>query len=115
VILFFTGYFFENIVHCILYENLHEKICMQTKICRQIKIYIPQKIIDKKENKEFLIRNLVGTDPLTYDKKFMSDEIYEKVFNSENATQELRRIQYNIYSGLIKDIKNYQQILNDKK
>ena len=40
---------------------------------------------------------------------------YEKVFNSENATQELRRIQYNIYSGLIKDIKNYQQILNDKK
>ena len=73
------------------------------------------KIIDKKENKEFLIRNLVGTDPLTYDKKFMSDEIYEKVFNSENATQELRRIQYNIYSGLIKDIKNYQQILNDKK
>ena len=73
------------------------------------------KIIDKKENKEFLIRNLVGTDPLTYDKKFMSDEIYERVFNSENATQELRRIQYNIYSGLIKDIKNYQQILNDKK
>lgn len=68
-----------------------------------------------KENKEFLIRILVGTDPLTYDKKFMSDEIYEKVFNSENATQELRRIQYNIYSGLIKDIKNYQQILNDKK
>ena len=73
------------------------------------------KIIDKKENKEFLIRNLVGTDPLTYDKKFMSDEICEKVFNSENATQELRRIQYNIYSGLIKEIKNYQQILNDKK
>ena len=47
VILFFTGYFFENIVHCILYENLHEKICMQTKICRQIKIYIPQKICMK--------------------------------------------------------------------
>ena len=73
------------------------------------------KIIDKKENKEFLVDGLAATDPLTYDKKFMSDEIYEKVFNSENATQELRRIQYNIYSGLIKDIKNYQQILNDKK
>ncbi len=27
----FTGYFFESIVHCTLYENLHEKICMQTK------------------------------------------------------------------------------------
>ena len=73
------------------------------------------KVIDKKENKEFLVDGLAATDPLTYDKKFMSDEIYEKVFNSENATQELRRIQYNIYSGLIKDIKNYQQILNDKK
>lgn len=73
------------------------------------------KVIDKKENKEFLIPNLAGTDLMTYDKKFMSDEIYERVFNSENATQELRRIQYNIYSGLIKDIKNYQQILNDKK
>ena len=73
------------------------------------------KVIDKKENKEFLVDGLAATDPLTYDKKFMSDEIYEKVFNSENATQELRRIQYNIYSGLIKEIKNYQQILNDKK
>ena len=73
------------------------------------------KVIDKKENKEFLVDGLAATDPLTYDKKFMSDEIYERVFNSENATQELRRIQYNIYSGLIKDIKNYQQILNDKK
>ena len=73
------------------------------------------KILASKENKEFLVDGLAATDPLTYDKKFMSDEIYEKVFNSENATQELRRIQYNIYSGLIKDIKNYQQILNDKK
>src|SRR5574344_2799543 len=73
------------------------------------------KVIDKKDNKEFLIRNLVGTDPMAYDKKFMSDDIYERIFNSENATQELRRIQYDIYSGLIKDIKNYQQILNDKK
>ena len=73
------------------------------------------KVIDKKENKEFLIPNLAGTDPLTYDKKFMSDEIYERVFNSDISNKQLRDIQYNIYGGLIKDIKNYQQILNDKK
>ncbi|MCG3707330.1 hypothetical protein L5F43_12700, partial [Aliarcobacter butzleri] len=73
------------------------------------------KVIDKKENKEFLIPNLAGTDPMTYDKKFMSDEIYERVFNSDISNNQLRDIQYNIYGGLIKDIKNYQQILNDKK
>ena len=73
------------------------------------------KVIDKKENKEFLIPNLAATDPLTYDKKFMSDEIYERVFNSDISNKQLRDIQYNIYGGLIKDIKNYQQILNDKK
>src|SRR5574344_165841 len=73
------------------------------------------KVIDKKENKEFLIPNLAGTDPMTYDKKFMSDEIYERVFNSDISNKQLRDIQYNIYVGLIKDIKNYQQILNDKK
>ncbi len=33
------------------------------------------KVIDKKENKEFLVDGLAATDPLTYDKKFMSDEI----------------------------------------
>lgn len=73
------------------------------------------KVIDKKENKEFLVNNLVATDPLTYDKKFMSEEIYERVFNSDISNKQLRDIQYNIYGGLIKDIKNYQQILNDKK
>lgn len=73
------------------------------------------KVIDKKENKEFLVDGLAATDPLTYDKKFMSDEIYERVFNSNISNKQLRDIQYNIYSGLIKDIKNYQQILNDKK
>ena len=73
------------------------------------------KVIDKKENKEFLIPNLAGTDPMIYDKKFMSDEIYERVFNSDISNKQLRDIQYNIYGGLIKDIKNYQQILNDKK
>ena len=73
------------------------------------------KVIDKKENKEFLVDGLAATDPLTYDKKFMSDEIYERVFNSDISNKQLRDIQYNIYSGLIKDIKNYQQILNDKK
>ena len=73
------------------------------------------KVIDKKENKEFLIPNLAGTDPMTYDKKFMSDEIYERVFNSDISNKQLRDIQYNIYGGLIKDIKNYQQILNYKK
>ncbi|WP_152059174.1 hypothetical protein [Aliarcobacter butzleri] len=73
------------------------------------------KVIDKKENKEFLVNNLAGTDPMTYDKKFMSDEIYERVFNSDISNKQLRDIQYNIYGGLIKDIKNYQQILNDKK
>ena len=52
---------------------------------------------------------------MTYDKKFMSDEIYERVFNSDISNKQLRDIQYNIYVGLIKDIKNYQQILNDKK
>lgn len=73
------------------------------------------KVIDKKENKEFLVDGLAATDPLTYDKKFMSDEIYERVFNSDISNKQLRDIQYNIYVGLIKDIKNYQQILNDKK
>ena len=73
------------------------------------------KVIDKKENKEFLVNNLVATDPLTYDKKFMSGEIYERVFNSDISNKQLRDIQYNIYGGLIKDIKNYQQILNVKK
>ena len=73
------------------------------------------KVIDKKENKEFLIPNLAGTDPMIYDKKFMSDEIYERVFNSDISNKQLRDIQYNIYGGLIKDIKNYQQILNYKK
>ncbi|MDN5089459.1 hypothetical protein AB0W27_00185 [Aliarcobacter butzleri] len=73
------------------------------------------KVIDKKENKEFLVNNLVATDPLTYDKRFMSEEIYERVFNSDISNKQLRDIQYNIYGGFIKDIKNYQQILNDKK
>ncbi|MCR1816275.1 hypothetical protein [Aliarcobacter butzleri] len=73
------------------------------------------KVIDKKENKEFLVNNLVATDPLTYDKRFMSEEIYERVFNSDISNKQVRDIQYNIYGGLIKDIKNYQQILNDKK
>lgn len=73
------------------------------------------KVIDKKENKEFLVNNLVATDPLTYDKRFMSEEIYERVFNSDISNKQLRDIQYNIYGGLIKDIKNYQQILNVKK
>lgn len=73
------------------------------------------KVIDKKENKEFLVDGLAATDPLTYDKKFMSDEIYERIFNSDISNKRLRDIQYNIYGGLIKDIKNYQQILNDKK
>lgn len=73
------------------------------------------KVIDKKENKEFLVNNLVATDPLTYDKKFMSEEIYERVFNSDISNKQLRDIQYNIYGGFIKDIKNYQQILNVKK
>lgn len=43
----FTGYFFESIVHCILYENLHEKYVCRQKFARQIKIYIPQKICMK--------------------------------------------------------------------
>ena len=73
------------------------------------------KVIDKKENKEFLVDGLAATDPLIYDKKFMSEEIYERVFSSDISNKQLRDIQYNIYSGLIKDIKNYQQILNDKK
>ncbi|MFY4758556.1 hypothetical protein [Aliarcobacter butzleri] len=73
------------------------------------------KVIDKKENKEFLVNNLVATDPLTYDKRFMSEEIYERVFNSDISNKQLRDIQYNIYGGFIKDIKNYQQILNEKK
>ncbi|MFY4787960.1 hypothetical protein ACOTVP_09510 [Aliarcobacter butzleri] len=73
------------------------------------------KVIDKKENKEFLVDGLAATDPLTYDKKFMNEEIYERIFNSDISNKRLRDIQYNIYGGLIKDIKNYQQILNDKK
>ncbi|WP_198304206.1 hypothetical protein [Arcobacter vandammei] len=73
------------------------------------------KVIDKKENKEFLIDNLVATDPLTYDKRFMSDEIYERVFNSDIATQQLRKIQSNIYAGLIRNLKHYQKNLDDKK
>ena len=73
------------------------------------------KVIDKKENKEFLIPNLAGTDPLTYDKKFMSDEIYERVFNSDISNKQLRDIQYNIYGGLIKGLKVYQKSLDHKK
>lgn len=73
------------------------------------------KVIDKKENKEFLIPNLAATDPLTYDKKFMSDEIYERVFNSDISNKQLRDIQYNIYSGLIKGLKVYQKSLDHKK
>ena len=73
------------------------------------------KVIDKKENKEFLVDGLAATDPLTYDKKFMSDEIYERVFNSDISNKQLRDIQYNIYGGLIKNIKNYQKSLDDKK
>src|SRR5574344_2533777 len=49
------------------------------------------KVIDKKENKEFLVDGLAATDPLTYDKKFMSDEIYERVFNSDISNKQLRR------------------------
>ena len=73
------------------------------------------KVIDKKENKEFLIPNLAGTDPMIYDKKFMSDEIYERVFNSDISNKQLRDIQYNIYSGLIKGLKVYQKSLDHKK
>mgnify|MGYP003547666894 FL=1 len=73
------------------------------------------KVIDKKENKEFLIPNLAGTDPMTYDKKFMSDEIYERVFNSDISNKQLRDIQYNIYGGLIKGLKVYQKSLDHKK
>ena len=73
------------------------------------------KVIDKKENKEFLIPNLAGTDPMIYDKKFMSDEIYERVFNSDISNKQLRDIQYNIYGGLIKDLKVYQKSLDHKK
>ncbi|MGJ0301275.1 hypothetical protein [Aliarcobacter cryaerophilus] len=73
------------------------------------------KVIDKKENKEFLVDGLAATDPLTYDKKFMSDEIYERVFNSDISNKQLRDIQYNIYSGLIKGLKVYQKSLDDKK
>ena len=73
------------------------------------------KVIDKKENKEFLIPNLAGTDPMTYDKKFMSDEIYERVFNSDISNKQLRDIQYNIYGGLIKVLKVYQKSLDHKK
>ena len=73
------------------------------------------KVIDKKENKEFWIDGLAATDPLTYDKKFMSDEIYERVFNSDISNKQLRDIQYNIYSGLIKGLKVYQKSLDHKK
>ena len=73
------------------------------------------KVIDKKENKEFLVDGLAATDPLTYDKKFMSDEIYERVFNSDISNKQLRDIQYNIYGGLIKDLKVYQKSLDHKK
>ncbi|MCT7569051.1 hypothetical protein [Aliarcobacter butzleri] len=73
------------------------------------------KVIDKKENKEFLVDGLAATDPLTYDKKFMSEEIYERVFNSDISNKQLRDIQYNIYSGLIKGLKVYQKSLDDKK
>ena len=73
------------------------------------------KVIDKKENKEFLVDGLAATDPLTYDKKFMSDEIYERVFNSNISNKKLRDIQYNIYSGLIKGLKVYQKSLDHKK
>lgn len=73
------------------------------------------KVIDKKENKEFLVDGLAGTDPMTYDKKFMSDEIYERVFNSDISNKQLRDIQYNIYSGLIKGLKVYQKSLDHKK
>ena len=73
------------------------------------------KVIDKKENKEFLVDGLAATDPLTYDKKFMNDEIYERVFNSDISNKQLRDIQYNIYSGLIKGLKVYQKSLDHKK
>ena len=73
------------------------------------------KVIDKKENKEFLVDGLAATDPLTYDKKFMSDEIYERVFNSDISNKQLRDIQYNIYSRLIKGLKVYQKSLDHKK
>ena len=73
------------------------------------------KVIDKKENKEFLVDGLAATDPLTYDKKFMSDEIYERVFNSDISNKQLRDIQYNIYNGLIKGLKVYQKSLDHKK
>ena len=73
------------------------------------------KVIDKKENKEFLVDGLAATDPLTYDKKFMSDEIYERVFNSDISNKQLRDIQYNIYGGLIKGLKVYQKSLDHKK
>ena len=52
---------------------------------------------------------------MTYDKKFMSDEIYERVFNSDISNKQLRDIQYNIYSGLIKGLKVYQKSLDHKK
>ncbi len=45
----------------------------------------------------------------------MSDETYERVFNSDISNKQLRDIQYNIYGGLIKNIKNYQKSLDDKK
>ena len=72
------------------------------------------KVIDKKRIKNFNWIISWNRSILTYDKKFMSDEIYERVFNSDISNKQLRDIQYNIYVGLIKDIKNYQQILNDK-
>ena len=45
----------------------------------------------------------------------MSDEIYERVFNSDISNKQLRGIQYNIYSGLIKGLKVYQKSLDHKK
>ena len=45
--LFLLDIFFESIVHCTLYENLHEKICMQTKFAGKIKIYIQTQICMK--------------------------------------------------------------------
>ncbi|WP_151944260.1 hypothetical protein [Aliarcobacter butzleri] len=69
------------------------------------------KVTDKKENKEYLIDSSTTTDPLVYRTKFMSDEIYEELYNSDIRNQQLSKIQRSIYYGIIKDLKGYQKIL----
>lgn len=71
------------------------------------------KVIDKKNNKEYMLNSMSATNSLVYRTKFMSDEIYIGYHNSDIRNQQLSRIQRNIYNAIIKDLTGYQKNINN--